>query len=230
MKLLAILLLVLPFTSSAKAIRCKADSPKPQTGTVSRVVDGDTIKLDAGEGNAYSIRILGIDTPETHYNGMTQGYWGDMATLEMQRLTPVGSHVQLVYDREPCDGYGRYLAYVFSGQTDVGAVMIHQGLAINYCIWPNTSKCRLYGDIAARGYDKGVSLLHRSEIPYEWRARVRNRPITKPVADMRQYAVYDPHIAQKIWPFFRLFFFKWSDVHPPYYRYRNQALSQLSAE
>ncbi len=88
-------------------------------GTVERVVDGDTVRVIIPEGSA-SIRVLGIDTPETHYHGKSQGRWAEAATEYLQRALPKGENVKLVFDVEPCDAYGRFLAYVETGKIDVG--------------------------------------------------------------------------------------------------------------
>src|SRR3954469_11613680 len=82
--------------------------------TVQRVVDGDTIKTDAG-----TVRILAIDTPEV-YGHRECG--GPEASARMKALLHPGYHVRLVRDEgEPDkDRYGRLLRYVMHGNSDVG--------------------------------------------------------------------------------------------------------------
>ena len=89
-----------------------ATPPKPsvyrETGRVTRVIDGDTIRVRLRSGANVSVRLLGIDTPERGRCGASA------ATANMRRLAPVGSTVHLVSDRTQAakDRYGRLLRYV----------------------------------------------------------------------------------------------------------------------
>jgi micrococcal nuclease len=87
----------------------------PSTGgaRVVRVVDGDTIRVSVG-GRERSVRLLGIDTPETHRPGTPIECGGPEATAHMQALAPPGTPVELEADpgQDRVDRYGRLLAYV----------------------------------------------------------------------------------------------------------------------
>jgi len=109
-KLLTILILL--FTTTAYA----------QVYTVERVIDGGTLKLTNGE----RVCLIGIDTPETHEskklhrNAERTGQdvetikeLGKQSTEFVKSLLPVGTEVQLEYDVEKKDKYGRLLAYVY---------------------------------------------------------------------------------------------------------------------
>ena len=80
---------------------------------VVRVVDGDTIAVSIG-GRERSVRLLGIDTPETHRPGTPIECGGPEASASMRRLAPPGSGVTLEPDptQDRQDRYGRLLAYV----------------------------------------------------------------------------------------------------------------------
>ena len=80
---------------------------------VVRVVDGDTIRVSAG-GREQSVRLLGIDTPETHRPGVAIECGGPEASRSMERLAPPGTDVTLEPDpgQDRVDRYGRLLAYV----------------------------------------------------------------------------------------------------------------------
>ncbi len=91
--------------------------PEPQDVTTSavivRVIDGDTIVVATPQGEA-TVRLLGIDTPETKKPGTRIECGGREATKVMRRFATVGEHVQLTTDstQDTFDRYGRLLAYV----------------------------------------------------------------------------------------------------------------------
>src|SRR2546423_10941356 len=103
--LVVVLLLALggcaPSTSSARGT--------PGRATVTRIVDGDTIHAKLN-GHDEDIRILGIDTPETHKPNTPVECFGIEATKALQRLIPPGTQIQLVRDVDARDRYGRLLA------------------------------------------------------------------------------------------------------------------------
>lgn len=80
---------------------------------VVRVVDGDTIRVSV-DGREQSVRLLGIDTPETHRPGTPIECGGPQASAHMQALAPPGTRVVLEPDstQDSEDRYGRLLAYV----------------------------------------------------------------------------------------------------------------------
>jgi micrococcal nuclease len=83
-------------------------------GTVVRVVDGDTVRVRLGDGREEPVRLLGIDTPETHRPGTPIECGGPEASAYLERLLPAGSSVVLEADatQDRVDRYGRMLAYV----------------------------------------------------------------------------------------------------------------------
>lgn len=85
----------------------------PEEVRVERVVDGDTIRVRLGEGSQ-PVRLLGIDTPETHRPGTPIECGGAEASASMTRLARPGSVVSLEPDpgQDRVDRYGRLLAYV----------------------------------------------------------------------------------------------------------------------
>ena len=90
-------------------------------GTVTHVVDGDTIDV-AGAGR---IRIIGIDTPERGECGYAP------ATALMARLV-LGRDVTLtaVATMDDTDRYGRLLRYVDLGDVDAGLAELRAGYAV----------------------------------------------------------------------------------------------------
>ncbi len=82
--------------------------------TVTNVVDGDTIDIDAPDGKFghTRIRLWGVDTPETKKPGAPVMYFGPEATEFATKLA-IGKQVTLYLDSKRTRGkYGRLLAYV----------------------------------------------------------------------------------------------------------------------
>src|ERR1051325_1566007 len=81
---------------------------------VVRDVDGDTVLARAG-GRTFYVRLLGIDTPETHRPGTPVECGGPQASARMDALAPPGTQVRLETDptQDRIDRYGRLLAYVW---------------------------------------------------------------------------------------------------------------------
>lgn len=79
--------------------------------TVLEVVDGDTIKVDIS-GKEYTVRYIGIDTPETVDPRRPVGCFGKEASNENKKLVS-GKTVFLQKDVSETDKYKRLLRYVF---------------------------------------------------------------------------------------------------------------------
>ena len=104
---------------------------------VVRVVDGDTLKVRLSTGAIVSVRLIGIDTPETHQRGTPVECGGPQATARMKKLalrSGSGRTVDLTSDptRDRVDRFGRRLAYVSARGVDFGRTMVASGWAKTY--------------------------------------------------------------------------------------------------
>ena len=111
--------------------------------TVVSVVDGDTIKVRA-RGELTTVRLIGIDTPETRHPSKPVQCFGPAATRAAKRLLPPGRAVRLVTDptQDTRDRYGRFLAYVYS-RGEAGA----RG-SVNYALVASgAAKVYVYGGV-----------------------------------------------------------------------------------
>ncbi len=124
--LFTIVMLVVPWTLLAEELCNKA--------VVFKVVDGDTIKV-ACDGDKFTIRLIGIDTPETHRPKTRVQCFGREAASYLQKLI-ANKEVRLEYGRERIDKYGRTLAYVFLGREFINADMVKNGYAFVYRRFP----------------------------------------------------------------------------------------------
>ena len=107
----------------------EASSCGPSSGIVGRVIDGDTIELESGE----KIRYLMIDTPESTTE---QECWGTEAK-DANTAFVDGMEVELAYDQECTDNFGRLLAYVSVNGTNINELMVERGHACVLHIPPN---------------------------------------------------------------------------------------------
>lgn len=100
---------------------------------VDRVVDGDTIKVLV-EDNVESVRLIGINTPETVDPRRKVECFGKEASERMKEIAK-GQLVRLEYDDSQGyrDTYDRILAYVYleDGQM-INRKMIAEGYAYEY--------------------------------------------------------------------------------------------------
>lgn len=124
-------------TETSDANDGEDESPEPKrraghTYSVLEVVDGDTVHLD--KPGETSVRIIGIDTPETVHPSEPVECGGPAASKEAERILS-GATVRLVYDptQGRVDYYGRVLGYIdVPGLGDFGEHMIEDGFAAEY--------------------------------------------------------------------------------------------------
>jgi len=120
------------------SIACTVQAaPDDGTATVRSVIDGDTIVVDYGP-HRETIRLLGIDTPETVHPTRPVECWGPEASRRLKALLPVGTTVRLQRDIEARDRYGRLLAFVVRDDgLDVQGTLVDEGAADVLSIDPN---------------------------------------------------------------------------------------------
>lgn len=108
------------------------ERPVRKRYAVHEVVDGDTVQVAYRGGE--SVRVIGIDTPETVHPSVPDECGGAAASAAAERILS-GKRVALVFDRSQGrrDYYGRMLAYIqVPGTGDFGLTMIKRGLAAEY--------------------------------------------------------------------------------------------------
>lgn len=146
------------------------------TTEVRRVVDGDTIVVEAVEGLpadndcsggtclGHTVRLLGIDSPERNSRSPQPPECGAEASTEhLESLAPPGTRVVLVQDARAdwFDRYGRSLAYVeLADGTDLGGRQVADGYA---SAWfpdgePEPERFGDYADHQAQAAQGGLGL------------------------------------------------------------------------
>jgi len=104
---------------------------------VVRVIDGDTLKVRLAAGPTATVRLIGIDTPETRKPGTPVQCGGLDATARMKKLAlrnGAGRTVTLKTDptQDVLDRFDRLLAYVSAAGVDFGRTMVSSGWAKVY--------------------------------------------------------------------------------------------------
>jgi micrococcal nuclease len=120
------------------------------------VVDGDTIEVARGSSRD-TIRLLGIDTPETHHpTKPVQCYGPEASAYTTRRL--LGRSVRLEDDVETRDIYGRHLAYVYLDGARFEDELLRLGDARLLVIEPNVAHARtmLDEELDAKAHHVGL--------------------------------------------------------------------------
>jgi len=123
---------------------------------VVQVLDGDTIVVRGG-GAPETIRLLGVDTPETHHpTKPVQCYGPEASAYTASRL--FGKLVRLEDDVERHDIYGRRLAYVYLDGRNFEQELLRKGYARLLVIEPNHAHARdmLDDELNARAHRVGL--------------------------------------------------------------------------
>src|SRR4051794_20342509 len=142
---------------------------QPGQATVTRVVDGDTVIVHIGSKNE-SVRLLGIDTPESVKPGTPVQCFALEASARTKALLPPGTPVHLEGDVDGRDRYGRLLAYVYRLRDDlfVNAALVEEGFAVPYTIPPNVAHADRFAADGATARRGGLGLWGRcgADIPH----------------------------------------------------------------
>jgi micrococcal nuclease len=109
-------------------------------GRVVRAVDGDTLEVALDGGATETVRVIGVDTPETVKPDTPVQCFGPQASA-FEHRTVEGRRVRLLVGVEPRDYYGRLLAYVWvegpPGERFLEVELLRRGLARTLTFHPN---------------------------------------------------------------------------------------------
>ena len=124
------------------------------------VVDGDTIKVDL-DGTVYTLRYIGIDTPEIVDPGSPVEWMGPQASAANKGLVD-GETVYLERDVSETDSFGRLLRYVWL-DTAAGWLMVNRELvrlgyaaAVSYPPDVRYQDLLLQAQLQARAANRGL--------------------------------------------------------------------------
>jgi len=100
--------------------------PPPESGAVTKVIDGDTIVIEG----KYKIRLLGIDADE-----IGKSCYG-AAKTRLEELV-LDKEVLLEKDQVNQDQYKRFLRYIFLDNQNINLQLIKEGLVNSLFYEPN---------------------------------------------------------------------------------------------
>ena len=108
--------------------------------TVTRVIDGDTVEIRYANGTAETVRLLGVDTPETPPNTVSPGEFEGIPDTEAGRdhLMSWGTNATEFAERNLANkqvrlvGYGRLLAYIYVDGENFNSLLLSGGYARLY--------------------------------------------------------------------------------------------------
>ncbi|GAA2552128.1 micrococcal nuclease [Neomicrococcus aestuarii] len=135
------------------------DQSYEDTGTVIRVIDGDTVDATVN-GAETRIRLLNIDTPETKHPNEPIQCLGPEATEYLESRLAPGDEIGLEYDVERLDRYGRTLAGVYESGTLVNADIAAMGLGVAVLFEPNRRFYQEVLEAQKKAEDQGAGLFN----------------------------------------------------------------------
>ena len=124
-----------------------------------RVVDGDTVQITINDATE-SVRLIGVDTPETVDERKPVQCYGPEASAHTKQLLPAGTAVHLERDAEVRDKYGRLLAYIYRASDGlfVNLELVADGYGSVLAIKPNVTYEAVFRDAEATARQRGAGL------------------------------------------------------------------------
>ena len=131
-------------------------------GRVVRVVDGDTLVIEAGDERR-KVRLAGIDAPERDQ------LWGDASTRELRRQV-AGRDVVVVWDK--ADRWDRLIGVIRLDGEGINLHMVDRGMAWHFKRYareqtPEDRETYSAAEIAAQGARRGL-WSDSTPVPLRW--------------------------------------------------------------
>ncbi len=133
------------------------DSSFPDSGLVTAVYDGDTIKVRFKNKQERKVRLIGVDAPEIEDSREEAKFWAQMAKrftfFYLYRKT-----IKLSYDWEIEDKYGRLLAYIWTDKQGLfNKFILSEGFAVVFLDFPFKYREEfIEAETEARKLEKGL--------------------------------------------------------------------------
>ncbi|OIK08294.1 hypothetical protein BIV60_26750 [Bacillus sp. MUM 116] len=127
--------------------------------TIVKNIDGDTVVINLN-GREEKVRMLCVDTPETHHPRLGVQPFGPEASAYTKQILPVGKKVQIETGiGDGRDKYGRLLAYIYVDGKMFNEMLLEKGLArVAYVYAPNTKYVDQFYTIQKKAQKQGIGI------------------------------------------------------------------------
>lgn len=122
-------------------------------------VDGDTVKIQV-DGKVETVRMLCVDTPETHHPRLGVQPFGPEASAFTAKMLYPGKKIQVELGLGGGrDKYGRLLAYIYADGKMFNETLLEKGLArVAYIYAPNTKYVDSFYAIQKKAQKAGTGI------------------------------------------------------------------------
>ncbi|OME59808.1 MULTISPECIES: thermonuclease family protein [Paenibacillus] len=125
---------------------------------VTRVVDGDTMKLTIG-GKKETIRLLLVDTPESVNPNIPEPQPFSLEASDFAKKMLTDKDVQIELDVSERDKYGRLLCYLYIDGKMFNEILLEQGYArVAYVFAPNTKYVDQFRAIQDKAREREIGI------------------------------------------------------------------------
>lgn len=156
---LVLLLIVNLLYPYIQQILTKSQSPVPAGSYLVReVYDGDTIGVDMA-GKIERVRMIGVDTPETHKpNTPVQCYGTEASTFSKAGLEGKAVRLEADFTNDNRDRYNRLLRYVYTSDGTLwNERLVREGYGFAYTSFPFVKKVQfMQAQFSAAREKKGL--------------------------------------------------------------------------
>lgn len=123
---------------------------------VSKVVDGDTIEVEA-DGTTETVQLIGVDAPEAG-DGATPAECYGLEATDVTTRSLIGITVRLEFGDVERDDSGRLLAYVFLEERLFNTLIIRKGFAVASTEGSNVKYADRFAEAQERARADGAGL------------------------------------------------------------------------
>ena len=147
----------------------RSDGPEEElTGRVTKVIDGDSIKVKDKDGKEFEVQMEGTDAPESKQE------YGKESTEALRKLV-FDVDVRVTWKKK--DNFERLLAQVYVGDKHINSEMIRTGNAWHFKRY-NQSKALADLELEAKKEKRGLWGTENPTAPWDYRKE--NRTPDKP--------------------------------------------------
>ncbi|MEI7027185.1 thermonuclease family protein [Paenibacillus sp. y28] len=151
-----LLITIVMFAAGCSGSSSKEEDSNRDSVVIERVIDGDTVEIK-WQGKKKSVRLIGIDTPETKKANTPVMFYGPEAS-EFTKQQLEKKKVELEWDVEQYDKYDRLLAYVWLDGELFNSTLVKEGYARISTFPPNVKYADRFkkDQEEARKQEKGI--------------------------------------------------------------------------